>query len=760
MPPKKNDTALTPDSPVTSLAGISETRGKLFEKMGVRTLTDLCRHYPRGYEMRGRVTTTADAKNGEAVSLLLTVGSPPKVTTIRRGMILTRFTAFDECGTATITYFNQPYLRDAFAVGSTYRFFGRCERGAGNRLSLNSPKHEPVPLSDPGDGSTLPSVYPIYRATAGLTQKLISGAVEKALAVVFPPDKDIPDPLPDDLRREYGLCGYTYAIRNIHLPENEAVLDAARKRLIFEELTLFSLGLRRRRYLRSQYDAPVMFAPDMTPFFSAQPYDLTGAQKRAVADFLRDMTVGEPAGGGENFSTDKSSKPPMNRLLSGDCRPANIAPKPPMNRLLSGDVGSGKTVCAAAALYIVLANGYQAALMAPTEILATQHFEDLAPMFARLGFACELLVGSTKAKDKTSIKSRLASGELPLVIGTHALLEDNVVFLNCGLVITDEQHRFGVGQRAALAKKAAHLHTLIMSATPIPRTMALMMFGDLDMSVLDELPPGRQKVSTFTVDESYRERLNGFIRKQVTEGHQVYIVCPAIEENEDDLLGDDGLPAAADTADDSRPTLKAAVAYAEQLQREVFPDLSVGFLHGKMKPAEKDAVMHRFTTGEVMILVSTTVIEVGVNVPTATLMVVENAEYFGLSQLHQLRGRVGRGRDKSWCILVSESKTEHARERLSIMCKTNNGYEIAEKDLELRGPGDFFATNTGDTAALDVRQSGGLRFTVASFCDDMEMVQNAFAAADRVMAEDPALETEKYRPMKEALARAFGEIVL
>ncbi len=720
MPPKKPDAGtLTPDSFVTALAGISDARAALFAKLGIATLADLVRHYPRAYEMRGHVTTTADAKQGEIVSLLLTVGTQVKVTTIRRGMVLTRFTAFDETGTVTITYFNQPYLRDAFAIGSTYRFYGRCERMANGRLSLSSPKYEPVPLSDPGDGSTLPSIYPIYKTTAGLTQKLVASSIEKALPVLLPTDCDIPDPLPDDIRRTYNLCDARFAKQNIHQPRDESSLDAARKRLVFEELMLFSLGLRRRRHLRTQNTGPQMTAPDMQPFYNAQPYALTGAQKRAVNDFLSDMTRGGA----------------------------------PMMRLLSGDVGSGKTVCAAAALYIALRNGYQAALMAPTEILATQHYEDLAPMFASLGYSCALLVGATKAKEKTAIKAALSDGSLPLVIGTHALLEDNVVFAHCGLVITDEQHRFGVGQRASLAKKAAQLHSLIMSATPIPRTLALMLFGDLDMSVLDEMPPGRQKVSTFTVDESYRDRLNGFIRKQVTEGHGVYIVCPAIEEAEE--ADADGM-----TADTGRPTLKAAVAYAQDLQTHVFPDLPVGFLHGKMKPAEKDAIMHRFSTGELRILVSTTVIEVGVNVPSATLMVVENAEYFGLSQLHQLRGRVGRGRDKSYCILVSDAKNETARERLGIMCKTNNGYEIAEKDLELRGPGDFFATNTGNEAALDVRQSGGLRFATASFCDDVAFVQDAFAAADRVMAEDPDLKTEKYAALAEALHSTFGAVIL
>ena len=723
--PTKKPTVLTPDSPLTALPGISETRGKLFAKLGIETTDDLCRHYPRTYENRGKTVTAADALEngcgrGEPVSLILTVGTQPKVTTIRRGMVLTRFTAFDETGTVQITYFNQPYLRDAFALGTSHRFFGRCEKTTGGRLAMTSPKHEPLTAADPGDGSALPSIYPIYRVTAGLTQKLIAQSVERALSVVYPPEKEIPDPLPPQLLSEQKLCGRRYAAYNIHIPENEAALDAARKRLIFEELLLFALGLRYRKSQKELRPALPMKAPDMTPFYAALPYALTGAQQRSVGEFLHDMT----------------EKPS------------------PMNRLLSGDVGSGKTVCAAAALYIALKNGYQAALMAPTEILATQHYEDLAPLFAALGCDCALLVGSTKAKEKTAIKQRLADGTLPLVIGTHALLEDNVVFANCGLVITDEQHRFGVGQRAALAKKAENVHTLIMSATPIPRTMALMLFGDLEMSVLDEMPPGRQKVSTFAVDETYRERLNGFIRKQAEEGHQVYIVCPAIDEAEEDT---DGL--GGEAVQDDRPTMKAAVAYAKTLSEEVFPDIPVGFLHGKMKPAEKDDVMHRFSSGETPILVSTTVIEVGVNVPTATLMVVENAEYFGLSQLHQLRGRVGRGRDKSWCILVSDNKGETAKKRLEILCQTNNGYKIAEKDLELRGPGDFFAANP-DGVSWEVRQSGGLRFAMASFCDDMEFLQRAFSAADEIAAFDPLLQKPEHALLREAMESRFGVVVL
>lgn len=754
MPAKKSEKAsplpLSPSSPVDALPGISEARRELFQKLGIETLSDLCHHYPRSYEMRGYTTTVAEAKSGEIVSLILTVATQPQTATIRRGMVLTKFRAFDDTGSVGITYFNQAYLKNTFQVGSTFRFYGYCERSAANTLQMASPKHEPLPINDPGDGSMLPSILPIYKTTAGLTQKLLWDAVQRALPVLLSKEDGMnTELLPDDIREIYHLCASRYALQNIHMPSDEASLDAARKRLVFEELLLFFLHIRQRQHRQTKQSGLPLPIPDMNPFYAQLPYRLTGAQMRAIEDFICDMT--EPN-------------------------------RPPMNRLLSGDVGSGKTVCAAAALYIALSGGYQAALMAPTEILATQHYEDLLPMFSALGYSCALLVGSTKPKEKKKIKDQLASGELRLVIGTHALLENDVSFSKCGLIVIDEQHRFGVGQRAQLANKAEKLHTLIMSATPIPRTMALMLYGDNgnrsdsggngsgnnggsgsgtgkergQMSILDEMPPGRQKVSTFAVDESYRARLNGFIRRQVEEGHQVYIVCPAIDETEEDF-DEERLSNPSDSA--IKPTLKAAVAYAQELQNNIFPDLNVGFLHGKMKPQEKDDIMHCFAGGTVQILVSTTVIEVGVNVPNATLMVVENAELFGLSQLHQLRGRVGRGRDKSWCILVSNAKNETAQKRLSILCHSGNGYEIAEQDLALRGPGDFFAaymggTSQGDmrTSAKDVRQSGGLRFEIASLCDDMALVGDAVSAADRIMADDPDLQTERYRALRKRLS--------
>ncbi len=701
-----------PDSPVTVLSGISEARAKSFANLGITTLSDLCRHYPRTYEDRGTVTTVATASVGQTVSLVLTVGTQPHMARLKKHMTVLKFRAYDHTGTCNITFFNQEYLRSSFRVGGVYRFYGKAD-AFGGTLALNSPKWEAVPEHDAGDGSSLPAVYPIYALSAGLTQACVAKAVRDALAVVYPPTRTVIDPIPDEILFENRLCDKRFAVENVHLPPDMASADAARKRLIFEELLYFALGLKSRRLQREAADGIRMEPIDLMPFLELQPYRLTGAQSRAIGEFLSDMTSGRP-----------------------------------MMRLLSGDVGSGKTVCAAAAIYIAVKNGYQAALMAPTEILARQHFADLAPMFAALGYEVALLVGSTKAKEKTTVKAALAKGTLPVVIGTHALLESDVTFANCGLVIADEQHRFGVGQRAALSGKGERIHTLIMSATPIPRTLALMLFGDLDMSVLDEMPPGRQRVSTFAVDESYRDRLNGFIRKQVKEGHQVYIVCPAIDEEEAEMM--DGTAGAVADDGTRRRDTKAAVAYANTLATEVFSDLPVGVLHGKMKASEKDDVMQKFVQKEIMILVSTTVIEVGVNVPSATLMVIENAEYFGLSQLHQLRGRVGRGSDKSWCILVSDAKGETARARLDTLCKTSSGYEVAQKDLELRGPGDFFAATGSAQSIASCRQSGGIRFEIASFCDDVAMIEAAFAASGRILEKDPTLSLPKHAALRAA----------
>ena len=574
-------------------------------------------------------------------------------------------------------------MRAQLQKGQEYRFFGKLALEYG-RLTLSSPVVEKVT-----DGAALPNLVPVYPLSAGLTQNFISKLISSALKSVG----GIPEPLPEKVREENDLCGIVWALRNIHDPPDFETLNAAKKRLIFEELYNFALGAAGN--VRPDSGAPAMPDTDLSPLLEILPFEPTGAQKRAFADLAKDMSSERP-----------------------------------MMRLVSGDVGSGKTAVAAAAAYIAVKNGYQCALMAPTEILATQHFNDLMPMFGRLGYGCRLLTGSTKAAEKREITAALADGTLKLVIGTHALISEGIRFGKPGLVICDEQHRFGVGQRETLLEKASpkggHAHELTMSATPIPRTLAMFLYGSIDMSVLDEMPPGRQKVKTFVVDESYRERLNGFIRRQHDEGHQTYVVCPAVEKPESGEVTQEDIRLIdfGDEEVSGKDELKAAATWSETLA-ESLPDLRVGCVHGKMKPAEKDAVMREFAAGGLDVLVATTVIEVGVNVPNATLMIIENAERFGLSQLHQLRGRVGRGSAASCCVLVSGSKPEsRAGKRLAVMKNTFDGFRIAEYDLGERGPGDFIADAESAT-----RQHGELRFRLANLCEDMALLEAAQKAA-------------------------------
>ena len=687
-------------SPVTVLKGVSEARASAFRALGIETLADLVRHYPRTYEERGHIVPLAKAEAGTYAALLLTIATPPKITSLRKGMNILRFKAFDQSSACTVTFFNQPYYKSIFTIGSLYRFYGKVDI-TGGRISLTSPKFEAVPDSDEKNAEMLPAFVPIYSLSGKLTQKLVGDSIAAALKILYPSvsdaaDSQAADSLPAYIREKYELASERFSMYMIHHPADAASLAAAKKRIVFEELLLFAVSLALQNKERKASAALPMQQVSLSPFLDSLPYPLTGAQARAVIDFHKDMTVGAS----------------------------------PMHRLLSGDVGSGKTVCAAAAVYIALQNGYQAALMAPTEILARQHYADLKKLFSQHGVECALLCGATKLSEKNEIRSRLADGTLSFVIGTHALLEDNVQFHRLGLIVTDEQHRFGIRQRAALTKNTEGVHVLAMSATPIPRTLALLLFGALNISVLDELPPGRQTVSTHCVDENYRLRLNAFIRKQVTAGRQVYIVCPAVEESEEE-------------AEDENKR-RSAIAYAKKLKTTVFPDLEIACLHGKMKSAEKETVMERFVEGQIQILVSTTVIEVGVNVPNATLMVIENAECFGLSQLHQLRGRVGRGQYQSYCILVSDARNEVAQERLKIMCSLHDGFRIAEKDLELRGPGDFFSSSV----SCSIRQSGELHFRLAEPGEGLSHLRDAFAAANDIIRDNPRLEGADFAALR------------
>ena len=654
---------------VRYIKGIGEQRAKALGKLGIATLRDLISYFPRAYDDRTQLRRIADLVPGEAAGVAAMVASPPTVSHVRRGLDLVKLRAVDDTGELNVTFFNQAWLKNNLHQGETYVFYGRAE-GSLFRRQMTNPVVEPE-----GRREVTGRIVPIYPLTAGVSQLILSRSIRQGLDACA---DILPDVLPDRVRRDHQLCRIEYAYENIHFPESAEALDLARRRLAFEELFLFTIGLERLRQRREVVHVPPCGDVDMEPFYSALPFTLTDAQRRCVEEALADMRSGTP-----------------------------------MNRLVQGDVGSGKTMVAAACVFFCVKNGRQAALMAPTEILAQQHYQGLAPLLENLGIRCALLTGSTHRQDETLHRpAQLESGEIDFAIGTHALITGSVAYRDLGLVVTDEQHRFGVAQRADLAAKGDHPHILVMSATPIPRTLALILYGDLDVSVIDQLPPGRQPVQTFAVSGGYHQRVYSFIRKLVGEGRQAYIVCPMVEEN-------DELP-------DER---KAVTEYAKKLQAEVFPDLKVAFVHGKMKPKEKDAVMAAFAAHETDILVSTTVIEVGVDVPNAAVMVIENAERFGLSQLHQLRGRVGRGKHQSYCILISDNQNEETRQRLKVMTKTTDGFKIAEEDLRLRGPGDFFGQRQHGLPGLKVADLG---------CDTL-LLQEAQAAARQLLAEDPEL---------------------
>ena len=590
----------------------------------------------------------------------------------------------DHTARLNLTFFNQKFTTEQLCYGKEYIFYGAVS-GDFIGYNMTSPSFE-SPDSPP---VTTRRVLPIYPLTAGLSNSAVLKAVQQALAICQPPEEIIPAAV----RQRYGILPAEKAYFAIHQPASMQEAEMAKKRLIFEEFFVFSAGLSLMRAARAEKTALPFQNTDMTAFYNALPFPLTGAQRRAIEEILADFGKGSP-----------------------------------MNRLLQGDVGSGKTMVAAAAAYCAARNGCQSALMVPTEILAEQHHASLSRLLTPLGIRVGLLTGSMKEKDKKAIRSAMADGAVDVVIGTHALLSEATTFANLGLVIADEQHRFGVAQRAKLSSKGLDPHLLVMSATPIPRTLSLIMYGDLDVSILDELPPGRQTVDTFLVSESYRPRINAFIRKQVAEGHQCFVVCPAVEENEE-------------------LNIKSAEVWAETLQTAVFPDLKVSLLHGKMKGSEKEAVMGAFARQEADILVATTVIEVGVDVPNATLMVIEDADRFGLSQLHQLRGRVGRGSSKSYCILTTHNRNGETLQRLKAFCKTNDGFRIAEEDLRLRGPGDFFGS----------RQSGLPVFRVADLSLDLQTLKDAQAASAAWIDEAGTADTPESAALRRRIATLFAE---
>ncbi len=668
--------------PITILKGIGPTKAKQFANLNIFTLRDLICHFPRGYEDRTKLIPIEKLEVDTPACFRAMVMNTPRTSHIRKGLDITKVQVADHTARLTLTFFNSKFVSDQLQYGQEYIFYGAV---SGDFIGYNMTNPTFERLDSPP--VTTRRVLPIYPLTAGLSNAAVLKAVRQALVVCDPPAEI----LPLEIRQQHGILPAERAYYAIHEPASMAEAELAKRRLIFEEFFVFSAGLSLMRAARAEKKTEPWHNFEMRPFYAALPFTLTSAQQRAVEEILADLRRGAP-----------------------------------MNRLVQGDVGSGKTMVAAAAAYCAAGNHKQTALMAPTEILAEQHFASLERIFAPLGIPVALLTGSMTPRQKRIVREQIASGGVQVAVGTHALLTDTTQFQDLGLVVADEQHRFGVAQRAKLSAKGTDPHLLVMSATPIPRTLALLMYGDLEVSILDELPPGREAVDTFLVSESYRPRINAFIRKQVSEGHQCFVVCPAVEENEE--LG-----------------MKSATVWAETLQQTVFPDLRIALLHGQMKGAEKEAAMASFARGEADVLVATTVIEVGVDVPNATLMVIEDADRFGLSQLHQLRGRVGRGKAKSYCILTSHNRNTETLQRLKALCKTTDGFRIAEEDLKLRGPGDFFGS----------RQSGLPAFRVADLSMDLATLKEAQqASADWIDANGTA-DTPEATALRERIGELF-----
>lgn len=663
-------------SGIKYLKGVGDKRAAMLAKLGIFTLWDLLTFYPRTYEDWSRITSIKNAPMNENVCIKAVVGMPCKEHRIRKGMTLYKTEVTDGEMLLDITFFNNPYSAKKLEQGKEYLFFGKIT-GKGYFRSMNSPEFTEAEGSD--------TIRPIYPQTAGMNSK----AIEKLVRAAFQYGEKPQDPIPVEIRNSYCLMELSDALKNIHFPESEDLLSEARRRLIFEELFLLELGLLRMKTKSRQSTALSMEKDYTEEFRSLLPFELTNAQKRAISQAASDMLLGTP-----------------------------------MNRLVQGDVGSGKTAVSAALIYNCAKNGYQSALMAPTEVLAMQHYKTLAGFFENTDITIGLLTGSTPAAEKKKIKAALKSGEIDLVIGTHALIQKDVEFSSLALAVTDEQHRFGVNQRNSLHSKGKNPHVLVMSATPIPRTLALIIYGDLDLSILDELPKGRQKTETYLVTPEIRERAYGYVKKHLCLGRQGYIVCPLVEEG-----------------DVSEMT--AANALFKELSDGFFKGFKLGLLHGKMKSAEKKAVMDAFSSGEIQLLVSTTVIEVGIDVPNAVIMVIENAERFGLSQLHQLRGRIGRGTEKSTCILISEADET---ERLNVLASTTDGFKIADEDLKLRGPGDFFGS----------RQHGLPEMKIADMMTDGEAIREAHSAAENLLKKKPALSGEEYALLRNAVNRLFS----
>ena len=668
---------------VKYIKGVGPNRVKLLNKLGIFTLKDLITYYPRTYEDRSKPKNIAECIDGEEV--LIEAYASGRVSDVRlRGKSMQKLVIRDETGVATAVWFNQSYLKNKFEQGKKYTFYGKVNNTFG-RITINSPVFD-----EEGKSSNTGKIIPIYPLTFSLSQNTIRRIMENAIKEV---EGNLEETLPDYILKEYKLEGINEATKSIHFPQEFKDFNIARNRLAFEELLTMQLALLELKNSYINEEKGIQFSKDvhMSDIINKLPFRLTNAQRRVLEEIDNNM---------------ESEKP--------------------MNRLLQGDVGSGKTVIAMCAAYKAVKCGYQAAIMAPTAILATQHLENFKKTFDELDIKCELLISAMTKKKKTELLERLKNGEIDILIGTHALLQENVEFKNLGLVVTDEQHRFGVKQRTTIVEKGQNPDVLVMTATPIPRTLALILYGDLDISIIDELPPNRKKIDTFAVTKGMEDRINNFIKVQLKEGRQAYIVCPLVEENEE-------------------LDLKSVEKLYEKCKTEIFQEYRVEYIHGKMKAKDKDDIMMKFKNKEIDILISTTVIEVGVDVPNANIMVIEDAQRFGLAQLHQLRGRVGRGEYKSYCILKYEGKGETVRKRMKVMCDTNDGFIISEKDLELRGSGDFFGT----------MQHGLPEFKIANLFEDINILKVAQEAAIKIIDKDPKLEKEENVRLKRLIRDKF-----
>ncbi len=668
------------------IKGVGPNRATLLNKLGIFNLNDLITYFPREHEDRGKPKGIAELEDGEEALICAYPVARMNEVRIRGNLTLCKLIVRDETGTMQITWYNQSYLKNTFKPNERYKFYGKVSKKYG-KVEMQSPVYEPE-----NSNKNTGKIIPIYPLTYSLSQNTIRKIIENGLSEV---EGKLEETLPKYILDKYHLYDYNTAIKQIHFPDNFANFNLAKKRLVFEELFSMQLAL---LSLKNKYEIKkpgIEFSKDakMSDVIDILPFKPTGAQRRVLEEIDKDM------------ESDK-----------------------PMNRLLQGDVGSGKTVVALIAAYKAVKSGYQAVIMAPTAILATQHLETFNDILRDSGIRCELLISGISKKKKTEMLERLEKGEIDILIGTHAVLEENVKFNNLGLVVTDEQHRFGVRQRSIIVEKGNNPDVLVMTATPIPRTLALILYGDLDISIIDELPPNRKKIETYAVTKGMEQRVNNFIVKNVEEGRQCYVVCPLVEENEE-------------------IDAKSVMEIYETYKKEIFPNLRVEYLHGKMKQKEKDSIMEEFKNGNIDILISTTVIEVGVNVPNSNIMIIENAERFGLAQLHQLRGRVGRGEHQSYCILKYQGNSQIIRERMKVISSTNDGFVISEKDLELRGSGEFFGT----------KQHGIPEFKIANLFEDIGILKQVQGIAMEIIDHDPLLEKEENKALRKLVDEKFKD---